>query len=98
MMFINVMNEDIFDVTFSIYLDNQIIRQWRMQAPRPFIEIKFIQTVQQIASQSQPMKVIVSREEVIWDQFEETQSSSCNNGVSKLLRGEIISNEIFYRL
>lgn len=27
-MFINVMNEDIFDVTFSIYLDNQIIRQW----------------------------------------------------------------------
>lgn len=31
MMFINVMNEDIFDVTFSIYLDNQIIRQWRMQ-------------------------------------------------------------------
>lgn len=64
MMFINVMNEDIFDVTFSIYLDNQIIRQWRMQAPRPFIEIKFIQTVQQIASQSQPMKVI-------WDQFEQ---------------------------
>lgn len=58
MMFINVMNEDIFDVTFSIYLDNQIIRQWRMQAPRLFIEIKFIQTVQQIASQSQPMKVI----------------------------------------
>lgn len=51
MMFINVMNEDIFDVTFSIYLDNQIIRQQRMQAPRPFIEIKFIQTVQQIASQ-----------------------------------------------
>lgn len=40
MMFINVMNEDIFDVTFSIYSDNQIIRQWRMQAPRPFIEIK----------------------------------------------------------
>ena len=71
MMFINVMNEDIFDVTFSIYSDNQIIRQWRMQAPRPFIEIKFIQTVQQIASQSQPMKVIVSREEVIWDQFEQ---------------------------
>ena len=71
MMFINVMNEDIFDVTFSIYLDNQIIRQWRMQAPKPFIEIKFIQTVQQIASQSQPMKVIVSREEVIWDQFEQ---------------------------
>lgn len=34
-------------------------------------EIKFIQTVQQIASQSQPMKVIVSREEVIWDQFEQ---------------------------
>ena len=72
MMFI----EDTFDVIFTIYLGNQVIEQWRMQAPRPFIEaqfieIKFIQTVQQIASQSQPMKVIVSREEVIWDQFEQ---------------------------
>lgn len=67
MMFI----EDTFDVIFTIYLGNQVIEQWRMQAPRPFIEAQFIQTVQQIASQKQPMKVVVSREEVIWDQFEQ---------------------------
>ena len=67
MMFI----EDTYDVIFTIYLGNQVIEQWRMQAPRPFIEAQFIQIVQQIASQKQPMKVVVSREEVIWDQFEQ---------------------------
>lgn len=67
MMFI----EDTFDVIFTIYLGNQVIEQWRMRAPRPFIEAQFIQIVQQIASQKQPMKVVVSREEVIWDQFEQ---------------------------
>lgn len=71
-MFINL-NEQIFNVIFTIYLGNQPIKQWRMEAPRAFIEMQFIQTVQEIASQTQPMKVIISREEVIWDQFEQRQ-------------------------
>ena len=49
-----------FDVMFTVYLGEQPIRRW-------------LQTVQQIASQSQPMKVVVSRDEVIWDQFEQKQ-------------------------
>ena len=62
-----------FDVMFTVYLDEQPIRRWQMMAPQEFIIIKFLQTVQQIASQSQPMKVVVSRDEVIWDQFEQKQ-------------------------
>lgn len=62
-----------FDVMFTVYLGEQPIRQWQMVAPQEFIIMKFLQTVQQIASQSQPMKVIVSRDEVIWDQFEQKQ-------------------------
>lgn len=71
-MFINV-GEQLFNVTFTIYLGNQPIKQWMMEAPRPFIEMQFIQTVQEIISQTQPMKVVVSREEIIWDQFEQKQ-------------------------
>ena len=62
-----------FDVIFTVYLGEQPIRQWQMVAPQEFIIMKFLQTVQQIASQSQPMKVVVSRDEVIWDQFEKKQ-------------------------
>ena len=62
-----------FDVMFTVYLDEQPIRRWQMMAPQEFIIIKFLQTVQQIASQNQPMKVVVSRDEVIWDQFEQKQ-------------------------
>lgn len=62
-----------FDVMFTVYLDEQPIRRWQMVAPQEFIIMKFLQTVQQIASQSQPMKVVVSRDEVIWDQFEQKQ-------------------------
>lgn len=71
-MFINI-DEQIFNVTFTIYLGNRPIRRWTLEAPRPFIEMQFIQTVQEIASQIQPMKVVVSREEIIWDQFEQKQ-------------------------
>lgn len=35
MMFI----EDTFDVIFTIYLGNQVIEQWRMQAPRPLLKL-----------------------------------------------------------
>lgn len=62
-----------FDVIFTVYLGEQPIRLWQMVAPQEFIIMKFLQTVQQIASQSQPMKVVVSRDEVIWDQFEQKQ-------------------------
>lgn len=62
-----------FDVMFTVYLGEQPIRQWQMVAPQEFIIMKFLQTVQQIASQNQPMKVVVSRDEVIWDQFEQKQ-------------------------
>ena len=62
-----------FDVMFTVYLGEQPIRRWQMVAPQEFIIMKFLQTVQQIASQSQPMKVVVAKNEVIWDQFEQKQ-------------------------
>ena len=86
-----------FDVMFTVYLGEQPIRRWQMVAPQEFIIMKFLQTVQQIASQSQPMKVVVARDEVIWDQFEQKQKIySLYYGVSELLRKGISNNEVFY--
>lgn len=62
---------EVFDVTFTIYVNNQIVQQFKTVSPRPMIELRFIALVQEIASQNQPAKVVLSREEVIWDQFEQ---------------------------
>lgn len=86
-----------FDVMFTVYLGEQPIRRWQMVAPQEFIIMKFLQTVQQIISQSQPMKVIVSRDEVIWDQFEQKQKIiPLYYGISELLRKGVSNNEVFY--
>lgn len=64
-------DNQLFDVTFTIYVGNQPIQKMQMRSIRPFLEAQFMSIVQQIASQKQPMKVVMSREEVIWDQFEQ---------------------------
>lgn len=70
-MFTFSFGENVFDVTFAIYINNQIAQQFRMTSSQSIIELKFIALVQEIASQNQPAKVVLSREEVIWDQFEQ---------------------------
>lgn len=70
-MFTFSFGENVFDVTFTIYVNNQIVQQFRTVSPRSMIELRFIALVQELASQNQPAKVVLSREEVIWDQFEQ---------------------------
>lgn len=65
------LNQEIFSVTFTIYLREKVINTFAMDAPRPFLEIQFINLMQEIISQKEPMKVVMSREEIIWDKFEQ---------------------------
>ena len=57
-------------VVIEIYIGNQLVQSQQMTAPRPFLEIQFLRLVQEIQQQSQPMKVIMKRKEIIWDNFE----------------------------
>lgn len=71
-MFINFdMMGEMYDVTITVYLGEQPIKKLSMTAPRPVLEAQFMNFVQQIASQKQPMRVVMERTEVIWDQFEQ---------------------------
>lgn len=60
-------------VVIEIYIGNQLVQSQQMTAPRPFLEIQFLRLVQEIQQQSQPMKVIMKRKEIIWDNFEQRQ-------------------------
>ena len=64
---------DTYEVTFEIYIEDKLVNKQTMQAPKEIIMANFIQTVNQIASDSRPMKIRMSRPEVIWDNFENKQ-------------------------
>lgn len=65
------LNEEIFSVVFTIYLRDKIVEQFSMRAPRAILELQFISLVQNITFQDEPMKLIMSRDEIIWDKFEQ---------------------------
>lgn len=62
-----------YTVAIEIYIGNQLVQSQQMTAPRPFLEMQFLGLVQEIQQQSQPMKAIMKRKEIIWDNFEQIQ-------------------------
>lgn len=70
-----------YEVTFEIYIEDKMVNKQSMQAPKEILMANFIQTVNQIAQDRRPMKIRMSRPEVIWDEFENKQ---------KVLENEVI--------
>lgn len=62
-----------YTVVIEIYIGNQLVQSQQMTTPRPFLEMQFLRIVQEIQQQSRPMKVIMKRKEIIWDNFEQIQ-------------------------
>jgi hypothetical protein len=62
-----------YEVTFEVYVKDNLINKQTMQAPKEMIMINFIQTAKQIQNDQRPIKVKVIRQEVIWDNFEQKQ-------------------------
>ena len=55
-----------YTVVIEIYIGNQLIQSQQMTAPRPILEMQFLRIVQEIQQQSQPMKAIMKRKEIIY--------------------------------
>ena len=73
-MFININQmAEVYEVEITAYLADKLIHQQRLQAPKPFIELKFTQLMEQVAYDNRPLKVKLSRNEIIWDNFEQKQ-------------------------
>ena len=62
-----------YEVTFEVYVEDKLVNKQAMQAPKEMIMINFIQTAKQIQNDQRPIKVKVTRQEVIWDSFEQKQ-------------------------
>ena len=69
-MFFNFGFSEPITVTLEHYIGNALVQSQQLSAPPEILQAQFLQLIQQIASQSQPMKVKMVRWEKIWNQFD----------------------------
>ena len=69
-MFFNFGLSEPMEVLLEQYIGNACISRQKLSAPPEFLQAQFMQLVQQIASQSQPIKIRMVRWENIWNQFD----------------------------
>ena len=57
-------------VTIEQYIGNTLVHSQQLSAPPEILQAQFMQLVQQVASQTQPMKIRMVRREDVWSQID----------------------------
>ena len=79
-MFINMF--ETYEVELEVYIADKLVQKQTMQAPKEIIIANFMQLAQQIRNDSRPMKIRITRPEVIWDNFENKEKVLYNEVVA----------------
>lgn len=69
-MFFNFGFSEPVDVLLEQYVGNACVSRQKVSAPPEILQVQFMQLVEQVASQSQPMKIRMVRYEDVWSQFD----------------------------
>lgn len=69
-MFFNFGFSEPLTVTLEQYIGNALVHPQQLSAPLEILQAQFLQLVQQVASQSQPMKIRMVRYEDVWSQID----------------------------
>lgn len=70
-MFFNFGLLEPMEVLLEQYVGNTCVSRQQLSAPPEILQAQFIQLVQQVASQSQPMKIRMVRYEDVWSQIDQ---------------------------
>ena len=70
-MFFNFGFSESMDVLLEQYIGNACVSRQQLSAPPEILQAQFMQLVQQVASQSQPMKIRMVRHKDVWNQFDQ---------------------------
>lgn len=70
-MFFNFGFSEPLTVNLEQYIGNALVHSQQLSAPPEILQAQFMQLVQQVASQSQPMKIRMVRWEDVWSQFDQ---------------------------
>lgn len=69
-MFFNFGLSEPLTVIIEQYIGNALLHSRQLSAPPEILQAQFMQLVQQVASQSQPMKIRMVRWKDVWNQFD----------------------------
>ena len=69
-MFFNFGLSELLTVTIEQYIGNAIVQSQQLYSYPEILQAQFLQLVQQVASQSQPMKIRMVRWEDVQNQFD----------------------------
>lgn len=70
-MFFNFGFSKPLTVTLEQYIGNALVHSQQLSAPPEILQDQFMKLVQQVASQSQPMKIRMVRWEDVWSQIDQ---------------------------
>lgn len=69
-MFFNFGFSESMDVLLEQYIGNACVSRQQLSAPPEILQAQFMQLVERVASQSQPMKIHMIRYEDVWNQID----------------------------
>ena len=69
-MFFNFGFSEPLTVTLEQYIGNALVQSQQLSAPPEILQAQFMQLVQQVTNQSQPMKIRMVRWEDAWSQLD----------------------------
>ena len=69
-MFFNFGLSEPMEVLLEQYIGNACVSRQKLSAPPELLQAQFLQLVQQVATQSQPMKIRMVRWVDVWNQFD----------------------------
>lgn len=69
-MFINLGLSEPMEVLLEQYIGNACVSRQQLSTPPEILQAQFMQLVQQIVSQNQPMKIRVVRWEDVWSKVD----------------------------
>ena len=70
-MFFNFGLSEPMEVLLEQYIGNTCVSRQQLSAPPEILQAQFMQLVQQVASQTQPMKIRMVRWEDVWSQIDQ---------------------------
>ena len=78
-MFINMDDMlDMHEVIFEIYVEDKLFRRQQMKAPKEMLIMSFLKTAEQASNDTRPIKIKMTRPQVIWDMFENKEKTINN--------------------
>jgi hypothetical protein len=88
-----------YEVDIETYIEDKMVNKQTIQAPQQIIISNFLQLMNQIKNDKRPLKVRMTRPEIIWDNFENKQKvltneiSFSNNAMIAFEESQVKNND-----